>query len=78
MKLEVLIILIITFFIGIKSYAQKPIPLKEVNVYPLEYIKELLEKVNTALATNYETKKYFKYKRIFYTKLVSIKFIYIN
>ena len=62
MKLEVLIILIISFFIGIKSYAQKPIPLKEVNVYPLGYIKELLEKVNTALATNYETKKYFKYK----------------
>ena len=62
MKLEVLIILIIIFSIGINSYAQKPIPLKEVNVYPLGYIKELFEKVNTALAANYETKKYFKYK----------------
>jgi len=61
MRVKSLIITILIFLANINLFAQNPIPLKEVNVYPPGYIKEILEKVNIALASNYETKKYFKY-----------------
>lgn len=62
MKVKLFILTIFISLISNPLFAQKPIPLKEVNVFPPGYIKELLEKVNNSLVTNYETKKYFKYK----------------
>jgi hypothetical protein len=54
-------ICLIFALLSLSSFAQKVIALKEVTVYPTGYVKEVLEKVNSALITNYETKKYFKY-----------------
>lgn len=62
MKVKSFILTIFISLVSITLFAQKAIPLKEVYVYPPGYIKEVLEKVNVALSTNYETKKYFKYK----------------
>ncbi len=61
MRLKIYTLIFLSFCLFPDLFAQKVIPLKEVNVYPIGYVKEVLEKVNIALATNYETKKYFKY-----------------